>query len=212
MEEGRRAADRGEKPGGDWENFGGYCTYVQASTWSIKGKQIRTSRWIGNRGTSEDKETIVRNYTTKSSAKKSVGTLISLSLAESIFTGSLGGNFSYEWGWEKSASFETRSEKSIPPCSQIAMTWTPYQRVVRVNPVFNVTDYAWNKSTDRKVLADPKTWSHSTTWRNRGASWRKIYSYGYYIDGISDEVIPGGRPDGREDKWQQALDRRTCAR
>ncbi|MEU5321695.1 hypothetical protein AB0G67_33815 [Streptomyces sp. NPDC021056] len=190
-------------PAGPWELFRGWCGYAQASTWSVKGEPVRTSEWTGNHGTTEDKVTFVSGYSTKTFAKKSVGASISLSLAKSIFSGTAGGSFGYEWGWEKSSSFERRSEKSIPPCTQVATTWTPYQRVVRVNPVFYVEDYQWNKG-DGEVTAH--------TWRGRDASWKTIYSYGYYIDGISDKLLPNGQPDGREDKWQENLDPKSCAK
>ncbi|MEX1652319.1 hypothetical protein ABZ960_03955 [Streptomyces pseudovenezuelae] len=154
-------------PAGPWELFRGWCGYAQASTWSVKGEPVRTSEWTGNHGTTEDKVTFVSGYSTKTFAKKSVGANISLSLAKSIFSGTLGGSAGYEWGWEKTSSFERRSEKSIPPCTQVATTWTPYQRVVRVNPVFYVEDYQWNKG-DGEVTAH--------TWRGRDASWKSIYS------------------------------------
>ncbi|MGW0842200.1 hypothetical protein ACWD26_18890 [Streptomyces sp. NPDC002787] len=188
-------------PAGDWELFRGWCGYAQASTWSTKGAPVRTSPWIGNRGSKDDKETFVSSYSTKTFAKKSVGATLSLSVAKSIFSGSAGGSFSYEWGWEKTSSFERRSEKTIPPCTQVAVTWTPYQRVVRVNPVFYVEDYSWNKGNGEKTVH---------TWRDR--SYRTIYSYGYYIDGVSDKLLPNGQPDGREDKWEEKLDPETCAR
>ncbi|UUU23189.1 hypothetical protein [Streptomyces sp. DSM 40750] len=189
------------KPAGDWEIFRGWCGYAQASTWSTKGTPVRTSPWIGNRGSKDDKETFVSSYSTKTFAKKSVGGSISLSLAKSIFSGELGGNINYEWGWEKTSSFERRSEKTIPPCRQIAVTWTPYQRVVRVNPIFYVEDYQWNKGNGDKTVH---------TWRNR--SYRTIFSYGYYIDGTSDKLLPNGQPDGRDDKWEEKLDPKSCAR
>jgi hypothetical protein len=190
-------------PAGPWELFRGWCGYAQASTWSVKGEPVRTSEWTGNHGTTEDKVTFVSGYSTKTFAKKSVGANISLSLAKSIFSGTVGGSAGYEWGWEKTSSFERRSEKSIPPCTQVATTWTPYQRVVRVNPVFYVEDYQWNKG-DGEVTAH--------TWRGRDASWKTIYSYGYYIDGVSDKLLPNGQPDGREDKWQENLDPKSCAK
>jgi hypothetical protein len=190
-------------PAGPWEVFRGWCGYAQASTWSVKGEPVRTSEWTGNHGTTEDKVTFVSGYSTKTFAKKSVGASISLSLAKSIFSGTVGGSAGYEWGWEKSSSFERRSEKSIPPCTQVATTWTPYQRVVRVNPVFYVEDYQWNKG-------DGETTTH--TWRGRDASWKTVYSYGYYIDGVSDKLLPNGQPDGREDKWQENLDPKSCAK
>ena len=190
-------------PAGPWELFRGWCGYAQASTWSVKGEPVRTSEWTGNHGTTEDKVTFVSGYSTKTFAKKSVGASISLSLAKSIFSGTVGGSAGYEWGWEKSSSFERRSEKSIPPCTQVATTWTPYQRVVRVNPVFYVEDYQWNKG-DGEVTAH--------TWRGRDAGWKTIYSYGYYIDGVSDKLLPNGQPDGREDKWQENLDPKSCAK
>lgn len=189
-------------PAGPWELFRGWCGYAQSSTWSVKGEPVRTSEWTGNHGTTEDKVTFVSGYSTKTFAKKSVGASISLSLAKSIFSGTVGGSAGYEWGWEKTSSFERRSEKSIPPCTQVATTWTPYQRVVRVNPVFYVEDYQWNKG-------DGEVTSH--TWRGRDASWKTIYSYGYYIDGVSDKLLPNGQPDGREDKWQENLDPKSCA-
>jgi hypothetical protein len=190
-------------PAGPWELFRGWCGYAQSSTWSVKGEPVLTSEWTGNHGTTEDKVTFVRGYSTKTFAKKSVGASISLSLAKSIFSGTVGGSAGYEWGWEKSSSFERRSEKSIPPCTQVAITWTPYQRVVRVNPVFYVEDYQWNKG-------DGDVTTH--TWRGRDASWKTVYSYGYYIDGISDKLLPNGQPDGREDKWQENLDPKSCAK
>ncbi|MET9456391.1 hypothetical protein ABZY05_15105 [Streptomyces canus] len=190
-------------PAGPWELFRGWCGYAQSSTWSVKGEPVRTSEWTGNHGTTEDKVTFVSGYSTKTFAKKSVGASISLSLAKSIFSGTVGGSAGYEWGWEKTSSFERRSEKSIPPCTQVATTWTPYQRVVRVNPVFYVEDYQWNKG-------DGEVTTH--TWRGRDASWKTIYSYGYYIDGISDKLLPNGQPDGREDKWQENLDPKSCAK
>ncbi|WP_406217511.1 hypothetical protein [Streptomyces canus] len=190
-------------PAGPWELFRGWCGYAQSSTWSVKGEPVRTSEWTGNHGTTEDKVTFVSGYSTKTFAKKSVGASISLSLAKSIFSGTVGGTAGYEWGWEKTSSFERRSEKSIPPCTQVATTWTPYQRVVRVNPVFYVEDYQWNKG-------DGEVTTH--TWRGRDASWKTIYSYGYYIDGISDKLLPNGQPDGREDKWQENLDPKSCAK
>ncbi|WP_330265972.1 hypothetical protein [Streptomyces griseorubiginosus] len=190
-------------PAGPWELFRGWCGYAQASTWSVKGEPVRTSEWTGNHGTTEDKVTFVSGYSTKTFAKKSVGGSISLSLAKSIFSGTVGGSAGYEWGWEKTSSFERRSEKSIPPCTQVATTWTPYQRVVRVNPVFYVEDYQWNKG-------DGEVTTH--TWRGRDASWKTIYSYGYYIDGTSDKLLPNGQPDGREDKWQENLDPKSCAK
>ncbi|MFG2472743.1 hypothetical protein ACGFXB_46160 [Streptomyces canus] len=190
-------------PAGPWELFRGWCGYAQSSTWSVKGEPVRTSEWTGNHGTTEDKVTFVSGYSTKTFAKKSVGASISLSLAKSIFSGTVGGSAGYEWGWEKTSSFERRSEKSIPPCTQVATTWTPYQRVVRVNPVFYVEDYQWNKG-------DGEVTTH--TWRGRDASWKTIYSYGYYIDGVSDKLLPNGQPDGREDKWQENLDPKSCAK
>ncbi|WP_367322197.1 hypothetical protein [Streptomyces sp. HUAS ZL42] len=190
-------------PAGPWEVFRGWCGYAQASTWSIKGETIRTSPWIGNRGSKDDKETFVSSYSTKTFAKKSVGASISLSLAKSIFSGTVGGSAGYEWGWEKTSSFERRSEKTIPPCTQVAVTWTPYQRVVRVNPVFQVEEYSWDKGNGNKSTVN--------TWRGRDAEWKTIYSYGYYIDGISDKLLPNGHPDGREDKVEQKLDPKTCA-
>ncbi|MEU1557020.1 hypothetical protein ABZ517_30580 [Streptomyces scabiei] len=188
-------------PAGDWETFRGWCGNAQASTWSTTGTAVRTSPWIGNRGSKDDKETFVNSYTTKTFAKKSVGAQLSFSVAKSIFSAEAGGSFSYEWGWEKSSTRERRSEKTIPPCTQIAVTWTPFQRVVRVNPIFYVEDYSWNKGNGEKTVH---------TWRNR--SYRTIYSYGYYIDGTSDKLLPNGEPDGREDKWEQKLDPKTCAR
>ncbi|KQW16964.1 hypothetical protein [Streptomyces sp. Root369] len=190
-------------PAGPWELFRGWCGYAQSSTWSVKGEPVRTSEWTGNHGTTEDKVTFVSGYSTKTFAKKSVGASISLSLAKSIFSGTVGGSAGYEWGWEKTSSFERRSEKSIPPCTQVATTWTPYQRVVRVNPVFYVEDYQWNKG-------DGEVTTHA--WRGRDASWKTIYSYGYYIDGVSDKLLPNGQPDGREDKWQENLDPKSCAK
>ncbi|KKD07305.1 hypothetical protein [Streptomyces sp. WM6386] len=192
------------EPVGPWETFRGWCGYAQASTWSIKGEPVRTSPWIGNRGSKDDKETFVSSYSTKTFAKKSVGATISLSAAKSIFSGTAGGSFSYEWGWEKTSSFERRSEKTIPPCTQVAVTWTPYQRVVRVNPIFYVEDYQWNKDPSSR---DNMRTVHS--WRDRG--YNTIYSYGYYIDGISDTLLPNGQPDGREDKVEEKLDPKTCA-
>ncbi|MFI7018785.1 hypothetical protein [Streptomyces sp. NPDC050164] len=189
------------KPAGPWELFRGWCGYAEASTWSIKGDTVRTSRWIGNKGSADDKETFVSSYSTKTFAKKSVGGTISLSLAKSIFSGSVGGSAGYEWGWEKESKFETRSEKTIPPCRQVAVTWTPYQRVVRVNPVFHVEDYQWNKGNGDRT-------AHS--WRDRG--YRTIYSHGYYIDGISDKLLPNGQPDGREDKIEEKLDPKSCVK
>ncbi|MFE0255483.1 hypothetical protein [Streptomyces sp. NPDC059010] len=191
------------KPAGPWELFRGWCGYAEASTWSTKGEPVRTSRWIGNRGSADDKETFVSSYSTKTFAKKSVGGTISLSLAKSIFSGGVGGSAGYEWGWEKESRFETRSEKTIPPCRQVSVTWTPYQRVVRVNPVFQIEDYQWNKGGD-DVTAH--------TWRGRDASWKTIYSYGYYIDGVSDKILPNGQPDGREDKIEERLDPDTCTK
>ncbi|MFK4099962.1 hypothetical protein ACI2L1_07755 [Streptomyces sp. NPDC019531] len=41
---------------------------------------------------------------------------------------------------------------------------------------------------------------------------KSIYSYGYYIDGVSDRLLPDGRPGGREDQWQEDLDPKTCAK
>ncbi|MFJ4539034.1 hypothetical protein ACIP39_24200 [Streptomyces tibetensis] len=186
-------------PAGPWELFRGWCGYAEASTWSIKGDTVRTSRWIGNQGSADDKETFVSSYSTKTFAKKSVGGSISLSLAKSIFSGTVGGSAGYEWGWEKESKFETRSEKTIPPCRQVAVTWTPYQRVVRVNPVFYVEDYQWNKGDGDRTV-------HS--WRDRG--YQTIYSHGYYIDGISDKLLPSGQPDGREDKIEEKLDPKSC--
>ncbi|MDX2537648.1 hypothetical protein [Streptomyces scabiei] len=188
-------------PAGDWETFRGWCGNAQASTWSTTGTAVRTSPWIGNRGSKDDKETFVSSYTTKTFAKKSVGAQLSFSVAKSIFSAEAGGSFSYEWGWEKSSTRERRSEKTIPPCTQIAVTWTPFQRVVRVNPIFYVEDYSWNKGNGEKTVH---------TWRNR--SYRTIYSYGYFIDGTSDKLLPNGEPDGREDKWEQKLDPKTCAK
>jgi len=190
-------------PIGPWETFRGWCGYAQASTWSIKGSTVRTSPWIGNHGTRDDKETFVSTYSTKTFAKKSVGGSISLSLAKSIFSGELGGSVNYEWGWEKTSSFERRSEKAIPPCTQVAVTWQPYQRVVRVNPVIQIIDYSWDKGNGNKATVG--------TWRGRDASWKTIYSYGYYIDGTSDKLLPNGQPDGREDKWQENLASSSCA-
>ncbi|MFJ3512637.1 hypothetical protein [Streptomyces luteogriseus] len=189
------------KPAGPWELFRGWCGYAEASTWSIKGDTVRTSRWIGNKGSADDKETFVSSYGTKTFAKKSVGGTISLSLAKSIFSGTVGGSAGYEWGWEKESRFETRSEKTIPPCRQVAVTWTPYQRVVRVNPVFHVEDYQWDKGDGERSV-------HS--WRDRG--YRTVYSYGYYIDGISDKLLPSGQPDGRGDKIEEKLDPKSCTR
>ncbi|MEU9626346.1 hypothetical protein AB0D89_05925 [Streptomyces luteogriseus] len=188
------------KPAGPWELFRGWCGYAEASTWSIKGDTVRTSRWIGNKGSADDKETFVSSYSTKTFAKKSVGGTISLSLAKSIFSGTVGGSAGYEWGWEKESRFETRSEKTIPPCRQVAVTWTPYQRVVRVNPVFHVEDYQWDKGDGERTV-------HS--WRDRG--YQTVYSHGYYIDGISDKLLPSGQPDGREDKIEEKLDPKSCA-
>lgn len=189
-------------PSYDWEIFEGKCEYPEAATWSTKGAQVRTSPWIGNHGSKDDKETFVSSYTTKTYAKKSVGGSISASLAKGIFSVSGGGSISYEWGWEKSSTYERRSEKTIPPCTQIATTWTPYQRVVRVNPIIKIDKYQWDKGNGRKT---------AHTWRNRSNSYKKIYSYGYYIDGTSDKLLSNGQADGREDKWEQKLDRKSCA-
>ncbi|MFG2811428.1 hypothetical protein [Streptomyces massasporeus] len=189
------------KPAGPWELFRGWCGYAEASTWSIKGDTVRTSRWIGNKGSADDKETFVSSYSTKTFAKKSVGGSISLSLAKSIFSGTVGGSAGYEWGWEKESRFETRSEKTVPPCRQVAVTWTPYQRVVRVNPVFHVEDYQWDKGNGERTV-------HS--WRDRG--YQTVYSHGYYIDGISDKLLPSGQPDGREDKIEEKLDPKSCVK
>ncbi|WP_309235488.1 hypothetical protein [Streptomyces sp. TRM64462] len=194
-------------PRGDWEVFSGRCYYPQASTWTFTGKEERISRWIENRGrTGEDKETFVRGYSTKTSSTKSVGGSLDLGLAKSIFTGSLGGNFSYQWGWERTASFERRSEKSIPACTRMALTWRPFKRVVRVNPVIDILAYAWRGSNGKVTSVD--------TWRGKGRGWDKIYSYGYYIDGTSDQVVRTNgnhwEPDGIESKVLQRLDRRKC--
>ncbi|MFF5010331.1 hypothetical protein ACFY3G_46955 [Streptomyces phaeochromogenes] len=58
---------------------------------------------------------------------------------------------------------------------------------MRVNPVFHVAAYSWDKLNGDKATMD--------TWPSRGRE--QIYSYGYYIDGTSD-------------KPQQKLDPKTC--
>ncbi|CAM5645616.1 putative protein OS=Streptomyces violarus OX=67380 GN=FHS41_007729 PE=4 SV=1 [Streptomyces violarus] len=73
--------------------------------------------------------------------------------------------------------------------------------MVRVNPVFHVEDYEWNKGDGDHTV-------HS--WRDRG--YQTIYSHGYYIDGISDKLLPSGQPDGREDKIEQKLDPNSCVK
>lgn len=198
-------------PRGDWEIFSGECLYPEASTWSIVGEEVRISRPRDNYGSLPDSKEVVQRYTSTTSATKSVGGSIDGSLAKSIFTGQLGGNFSYEWGWEKSAAFEVRDTQSIPPCTQVWMTWRPFQRVVRVNPVFKVQFYKWDEGNGAVARVD--------TWRGR--SYDKIYSPGYYIDGISDKYLPDfereGRdgaamPDGREAKREKELpDPENCA-
>lgn len=198
---------RVKAPQGDWEVFSGKCYYPQTSTWSYTGKEERISRWIRNTGrTGDDKETFVRGYSTKTMAKKSVGGSIDLGLAKGIFTGSFGGNFSYEWGWEKTSSFERRSEKSIPACSEMALTWRPFKRVVRVNPVIDIWAYAWRGSNGKVTQVD--------SWRGKGAAWKKIYSYGYYIDGTSDKVVRTNgnhwEPDGIESKVIRRLKPSQC--
>ncbi|MET9832139.1 hypothetical protein ABZ078_23205 [Streptomyces sp. NPDC006385] len=194
-------------PRGDWEVFTGQCKYPQTSTWSFTGPTQRVSIWHENLGSTDDKVTFVRSYTTKTSAKASVGGSLDAGLAKGIFTGKLGGNFSYEWGWERSTTYERRDEKSIPACSAIAVTWTPYKRVVRVSPVIDIWSYAW-RGSDGKV-------TQVNSWRGKGNAFKKIYSYGYYIDGISDKLVhvSDGRwePDGRESKAQQNRDPRKCA-
>lgn len=195
-------------PRGDWEVFTGRCHYPQASTWIYTGKEERISQFIANRGSTDDKETFVRGYSSKTSASKSIGGSVDFGLAKSIFTGKLGGNFSYQWGWEETRSFERRSEKSIPPCTQIAVTWKPYKRVVRVNPVIDIWSYAWKNSGGSVTQVG--------TWRGRDSSYKRIYSYGYYIDGHSDQLIKTWNgtkePDGVESKIEQKLKPSTCAR
>lgn len=195
-------------PQGDWEVFSGRCSYPQASTWSYTGAAERVSQWLENTGRTDDKETFVRSYTTKTSAKKSIGAAIDGSLAKGIFTGKLGGNFSYEWGWERTTSYERRSEKSIPACSAIAVTWKPFKRVVRVNPVIDIWAYAWRGSNGKVTQVD--------TWRGKGSAFKKIYSYGYYIDGVSDKLVRVSNnrwePDGIESKVEKRLDPRKCTR
>jgi hypothetical protein len=164
----------------------------------------RVSNIESNRGKEADKYTVVGSYTTKTSAKKSVGGSISLSLAKSIFTGGLGGDISYEWGWEQSRTEEHRREVSIPSCTQVHLTFQPFQRTVRVNPIFYVAEYSWDKGNGDKATVD--------TWRGRGAGWKTIYSYGYYIDGISDVLLSDGRIDGIRDKVEQNLPADTCNR
>ncbi|MGW6906021.1 hypothetical protein [Streptomyces sp. NPDC054940] len=194
-------------PHGDWETFVGQCYYPQASTWTFTGKEERISQWIANRGNTDDKETFVRGYSSTTSVKKSVGGSIGGDLAKKIFTGSLGGNFSYEWGWQETRSFERRSEKSIPACTQIAVTWKPYKRVVRVTPVIDIWSYAWRQNSKTTQV---------DTWRGLGASYKRIYSHGYYIDGTADQLVRtvngGKEPDGVESKVQQKLDPKSCSR
>ncbi|WP_416984928.1 hypothetical protein [Streptomyces sp. T028] len=198
---------RNRAPRGDWEVFAGRCYYPQASTWTYTGKEERISQWIANRGRTDDKETFVRGYSSKTSATKSIGGSLDFGLAKSIFTGKLGGNFSYQWGWEETRSFERRSEKSIPPCTQIAVTWKPYKRVVRVNPVIEIGSYAWERNGRITQVG---------TWRGRDASYKRIYSYGYYIDGVSDQLIKTWNgtkePDGVESKIEQRLNPSQCSR
>ncbi|WP_455362101.1 hypothetical protein [Streptomyces sp. SYSU K21746] len=195
-------------PKGDWEVFTGRCSYPQTSTWSYTGTEERISQWIANKGTTDDKETFVRGYATKTSTRKSVGAAVDSTLAKGIFTGKLGGNFTYEWGWEQTESFERSSQKSIPPCTAIALTWKPYKRVVRVNPVIDITAYAWRNSHGSVTTVG--------SWRGKGKAWEKVYSYGYYIDGVSDKVITtwNGKkePDGVESKIERRLDPRECSR
>ncbi|MEU4465979.1 hypothetical protein AB0G20_20060 [Streptomyces sp. NPDC024017] len=198
---------RVKAPQGDWEVFSGRCYYPQSSTWSFTGKEQRISQPIENRGLhGDDKEIFVRGYSTKTSAKTSLGGSVDIGVAKSIFTGSLGGNFTYEWGWEKTSSFERRSEKTIPPCSSMALTWRPFKRVVRVNPVIDIWAYAWRESNGKVTQVD--------SWRGKGAAWKKIYSYGYYIDGTSDKVIrthgDHWEPDGIESKVVVPLKPSQC--
>ncbi|CAM5645666.1 putative protein OS=Streptomyces violarus OX=67380 GN=FHS41_007729 PE=4 SV=1 [Streptomyces violarus] len=106
------------KPAGPWELLRGWCGYAEASTWSIKGDTVRTSRWIGNQGSADDKETFVSSYSTKTFAKKSVGGTISLSLAKSIFSGTVGGSAGYEWGWGGIASSRPGARRPSRPADR----------------------------------------------------------------------------------------------
>jgi hypothetical protein len=105
-------------------------------------------------------------------------------------------------GNSQSGPWLVTATPQVPPCSEVAMTYTPSMRSIILNAVFEIEYYAW----DRAPVWDTANykpgyypWTVPTTsggWRGKPVSddWNTIYSAGYYMTGTAN-IFKSGTAD-----------------
>ncbi|MEU3889574.1 hypothetical protein [Streptomyces sp. NPDC029041] len=170
-----------------WEVFGGTCEYPQSSTWTWYDKERKISNdTVTNCGSGTASLSVNESYATTSTTTKTVGVNAKASAkVRDIYTGEVGASFNYSWAFSKTHTLGRQATISVPPGRQGYISARPLKRTVRVNPVFHVGSYTWSDGQSEKG-----TTVHN--WRGRG--YDRIWSYGFFTDGIADVTNSDGTP------------------
>ena len=171
----------------DWELFAGNCEFPEASSWTWYDSERKISDdTVTNCGSGTATLGVNESYATTRTYTKTIGanTKVSAKLG-AIFTGEIGGGFSYSWAISNTHTLGRQVNVSVPPGRQGYINARPLKRTVRVNPVFHVVNYIWSDGQ-----SETGTLVHN--WRGRG--YDRITSHGYYLDGKADVLNSDGTP------------------
>ncbi|MFE2427481.1 hypothetical protein ACFXJ5_12115 [Streptomyces sp. NPDC059373] len=198
----RTGAVRPDKIRADWqthvvapaweEQFTGYCSYPQASSWTWTGPQTQISNLVMNCGYRvTQSESITKSVTKTSTTSNSVGGSVGVewSIIPDVLSVEAAFNYEHTWSYSKAGTWTQSDSLNVPPRTKAQLNFAPLMRTVRSNPVFHVTRYMWETGGDNSGH-----WWDTNTWRGRG--YKDITSYGAYYDAKANVINPDGSPVG----------------
>lgn len=184
-----------------WEQFTGWCSYPQSSSWTWAGPQTQISNLVMNCGYRvTQSESITKSITKTSTTTNSVGGSagVEWNILKDVLSVQATASYEHSWSWSKASTWTQSDSLSVPPRTKAQLNFAPLMRTVRSNPVFHVTRYMWQIGGDYSGK-----WWEPNTWRGRG--YKDITSYGAYYDAKANVINRDGSPVGTT----IALDRRV---
>ncbi|WP_019063386.1 hypothetical protein [Streptomyces prunicolor] len=174
------------------EQFTGYCSYPQSSSWTWAGPQTQISNQVMNCGYRvTQSESITKSITKTSTTTNSVGGSagVEWNILKDVLSVQATASYEHTWSWSKASTWTQSDSLSVPPRTKAQLNFAPLMRTVRSNPIFHVTHYMWEIGGDYSGK-----WWVPNTWRGRG--YKDIKSYGAYYDAKANVINPDGSPVG----------------
>ncbi|MFG3022431.1 hypothetical protein ACGFZQ_28420 [Streptomyces sp. NPDC048254] len=123
------------------EQFSGYCSYPQASSWTWAGPQTQISNLVMNCGYRvTQSEAITKSITKTSTTTNSVGGSISVEwgILKDVLSVEATASYQHTWSYSKATTWTQTDTLNVPPRTKAQLNFAPLMRTVRSNPVFHV--------------------------------------------------------------------------